>query len=116
MPLELTVPIATGDLDPDAPSDQYTHCKALLLGNYPDAPIPCIRLNISYGYYSGGDYVQGAIHPADRVTSYEIAGSDYATLVTTHEPNPGEKTYAAAKRAIYEHLIAGAVIPDGTVV
>lgn len=116
MPLQLTKPLASGDLDPNAPASEYTHCKALMLGNYPDTDPPFIPLNLSYGYLIDGKYVQGGVHPVGRLTRHEISGAKYVELVLNHEPDPGEKTYLAAKRGLYEHLVAEKIVPPGTVV
>lgn len=116
MPWQFTTPLNVGDLDPNAPAGVYTHCRAFLLGNYPDPfEPPFLRVNISYGWYAAGSYVPSPLVPVGREAAVRIEGADYVTLVTTHEPDPGEKTYAAAKRAVYEKLAALGMIPDGSV-
>lgn len=116
MALQLTTALRAGDMDPGAPVGEYTHCLATLLGNYPNERAPFLRLAISFGYYVDGSYIRGAVLPGGRVDVYDIAGADYVDLVTNATPLPGENTYAAAKRGIYEHLISKAVIPPGEVV
>ena len=118
MPWQFTTPISIGVADPDAPSGEYTHCRATLTGNYPDVDPPCLRLNLAYGWVAAGMFVGGkaVLNPdAYPIAGIVIEGADYTTLITTHEPNPGEKTYAAAKRAVYEELNRQGKISAGTV-
>jgi hypothetical protein len=114
MPWLLDSAISTGGLDATVPNNEYTHSRVRLESNDPDTQK--IELSISYGYMLGPVYVKGAIVPIGSETSYTIGGSDWIDLTQNHEPNPGEKTYIAARRGLYEYLAGAGVIPEGSIV
>ena len=113
MPWLLDTPLDAGSMDPNAPGGEYTHCRLQLEENDPDAQ--AIYVSISYGWLSFGAYVAGALMPTDKVSSHTIRGSDWVNLVADHTPLPGEKTYAAARRGLYEELVDKGIIPPGSV-
>jgi len=139
MPLTLTTPMDVGDLDPGAPSSQYTTCRIKLMGNHPEVvDNPHMQVHIVYGWMDGDTFMRGKVHPSQATwpKTYGISGSDYATEVSTAAPKVAladpsdddyievdvggtpvwvERTYVASKRALYEHLIAKDIIPGGTV-
>ncbi len=54
MPWRFTLPLNVGDLDPNAPAGEYTHCWALVLGNCPDVEPPLLRCDTELGLIPGG--------------------------------------------------------------
>lgn len=135
MPWLFDTPIAAGDLDPNAPTGQYTHCRLQMLGNDPDSQT--IPLTLTYGWMDGGTYVPGGLMPVGKPSEYMIQGADWVTLVTTSvsdvklsDPSDPsyieidiggtpvwvEKTYITSKRTLYEFLVSKGIIEPGSVV
>jgi len=113
MPWLFDNPVSTGGLDNTAPNNAYTHCRVRMRDNDPDAR--SIILLLEFGYMDGADFVKGALLPVGVDPSPVISGDSWVALVTTHTPNPGEKTYQAAKRGLYEFLVASGAIGPGQV-
>jgi len=112
MPWQFTTPIPVDtSLDP---LGNLTHCRIHLRDNDPDRQR--MLCTISYGRIPDTDYVPSQLHPADAEMSMTISGQDWVDLVANSEPEAGEKTYAAAKRALYEYAATNSVIAAGTVV
>lgn len=111
MPWQLTTPVAVGDLDPNGPYNQIAIMRQLH-----DRRRKQIQLELEYGNTVDDNWVRGITAPAGKQTSIVIEGEDYTTLVTTHATNDGELTYDAAKRGLFEHLLAKGIIEAGSIV
>jgi len=110
MPWQLTTPVAVGDLDPNGPYNQISIMRQLH-----DRRRQMIHLELEYGNTVTDNWVPG-MTPTGKETSVSIQGEDYTTLVTTHASNDGELTYDAAKRGLFEYLLAKGIIDAGSIV
>jgi len=110
MPWLLDTPITTGSADPDG---DITHLRAKLIRNDPDMQMTLFA--ITYGRAPEGKFVEAVVQP-NAVNSYIVEGEDWVSWRSTHVSNDGELSYDAAKRAVYEELLAQEVIPPGQIV
>lgn len=108
MPWLLTTAVNTGDLD----TGTYGEVKITGMSHRPDQKM--IIVDLQYGNTVSGAWIGGHL-PASKAGSHVIRDAKYDTLITTHVSNDGELTYIAAKRALYEHLLAEGVIDPGNV-
>lgn len=112
MPIQLTTPLSAGNLS----SDIYDHVK--IMRQVHDANRSNIMLDLEYGSIVDGKWVTASAYPShpDYPTMVVVDGGDYLGMVTTSEPLPGELTYSAVKRGLYEWIqaryptLAGAII------
>ena len=111
MPWLLDTPIDVGDLSGDG---NITHVRAHMKDNDPDRKR--IFVKIVYGRKPATTFLPSTIHPEGKAATYAITGDDWDTITTTHTPEVDEKTYAAAKRGLYEELVGKGVIGAGSVV
>jgi hypothetical protein len=74
-----------------------------------------IEIQVEYGRTVDGVWTPG-IAPLNKQTHFLIRGADYVAMVGAHTPNEGEKTYAAARRALFDYLAAQNLIGPGSIV
>ena len=108
MPWQLSASLNTGDLDASA----YDEVKIINMYHRPNEKL--IVVSLEYGNTVDGSWVAGHL-PASKAGSHTIQGQKYDDLITTHMSADKELTYAAAKRALYEHLVAEGVISIGNI-
>lgn len=101
MPLQLTTPKSTGDLDSQATS--YTQVR--ILGVEWDANR--ILIKCQYGNTVDGVWIGGI----ERKFPHKIAGDEYAAFLTANAA-----TYQAAKTSLYNQLVAAGKVGAGDVV
>ena len=110
MAWQLTTPVTSGDLD----SSDYDLIKLTRFVH--DSTSNRIMINWVYGYLDEEGEMVNGIQPRGSESHAIIDGDDYLTLVSTHEPLEGEKTYVAIKRGLYEWLLAEGKIGPGIVI
>ena len=108
MPWRLSASLNTGDLD----ASTYDEVKIINMYHRPNEKL--IVVSLEYGNTIDGVWVPGHL-PAGKEGSHTIQGQKYNDLITTHMTIDKELTYAAAKRALYEHLVAEGVIATGDI-
>lgn len=126
MPWNLTTAVSTGDL---ADSD-YAQVK--IVRQLKDSYRNEIKLELEYGNTVDGNWIGGML-PNGKQPSHTISGQDYADIkanakpdVQTSDPEDSdryfvsgsvwvERTWYAAKRALYEELEDKGVIAAGSV-
>jgi hypothetical protein len=107
MPLLLTNPKDTGDLDPNY--ETYDYVKIIMTKHRPTSHT--ISLTCQYGNDDGyGTWNAGILQPE----THTISGSDYLACVT-QEPEEGETAYVAISRILYTWLTTNEYY-DGTYV
>jgi hypothetical protein len=109
MPWQLTTPVSTGDLDATNYGEisitefRFSNSRELIF------------VTMQYGNTVDGEWVPG-FTPVNKADSHVFDGGTFLSLVTTSTPDPGELTYVAVKRALFEQLFADGIIAPGTVV
>jgi len=115
MPITLTTPKDTGDLDSNAPSSQYAELK--IIRQDIDIKNKCISLTYEYGNTISGDWVPGIERPItieitnipetydDNGNGNNDADNQYNTLVTKLPANTTESIYDHAAKELYQYLI-----------
>ncbi len=109
MPWQLTTPVNTGDLD----ASNYAEVKIVGVSHRTNQKL--ISVELEYGNTVDGEWVRGHT-PIGKVSSHVIEGQKYTDLITTHATQDGELSYDAAKRGLFEHLVAEGVTDPGAVV
>jgi hypothetical protein len=107
MPWQLTTAIDVGDMD----TSDYTQVRIVRFDQ--DILNGRIIVYLQYGNTVEGNWVPGLV-PKSKAVAHEITGASYTSLVENSEPNEGESTYDAVKRALYQHLADANVIAAGT--
>lgn len=108
MPWRLSASLSTGDLDIGA----YDEVKIISMLHRPNQNL--IAVGLEYGNTVDRIWVPGHL-PVGKESSHTIQGQKYDDLIATHMSADKELTYAAAKRALYEHLVAEGVIATGNI-
>ena len=113
MPIQLTTPLDAGDID----SGTYDH--VMIMRQIHNNRRKRVVLSLEYGTIDNQEWIGGPAAPTDDSTyppAVVISGQDYTDLVSTHEPNQGEKTYDAVKRGLYQWLQANYPSLSGQIV
>lgn len=97
MPLTLTTPVSTGDLDPAAAS----YAKIKVTEFSADLWRGLMVFHVSYGNVV--DDVWVGSHFGRR--EFKISGQEFLDLITTHATLDDELTYDAVARGLYQWLI-----------
>jgi len=124
MPITLTTPKATGDLDPNAAGNQYTQVK--ITKQTIDLTRKLLTVTVSYGNTVNGHWVPGIL-PAMSFAAIDQpangdqpAVTDFTDLVGTAPAAPVEGTptpslYDQVSKRLYQWLLAKQFFP-GTIV
>jgi len=101
MPVLLTTPWNPGDRDS---GHTYPRAQISYLAITPEGPNKSIMVSVEYGDMVNAEWVRGT---ASTTLEYRIAGADYDAMIAEEiEEGDNDLIYAAAKRVVYEWLIA----------
>jgi len=101
MPLTLTTPVSSGDLDPNASS--YGKIKVIDFQARTVGPRKSLRFYVQLGNEDGeGNWIPGISRPKE----FSLDSDAFAALAASHTANSGELTYDAVARGLYEWLIS----------
>lgn len=107
MPLQLTTPKQTGDLDPDAYGGQYAEMRIVRMTHYPLSHV--IHLICKYGNTVDEVWEPGVLSEQ----KFTISGTDYATLVASTSEAADEIYYDQVSELLYNWLVTNGHF-DGT--
>ena len=96
MPIQLTTPIQTGDLDINGP---YQQVKIIEVLTYVTQQV--IVVTCQYGNTITNNWVPGVLTGAAATQQYQVLFAD----VIAEEPEEGETAYEATSRILYEWLL-----------
>jgi hypothetical protein len=102
MPILLNTPLDPGDID-----DEGLYDHVIITREIHNSRRNRIVLSLEYGTISDGEWIGGQaspVHDSNYPPAAIIEGADYEDLILNHEPLPGEKTYQATKRGLYQWL------------